>query len=161
MEIEDLDNKGSTFYVFSLANDLYAIETEWVKEIKVGHQNLLYPILDPDPALIGTIDSGVTKVPVLDLRFIFKKQNYLNQTEDHTIIIVEETMNKQKKKCGLLVNDIIDMIVTTKESTQEFTPHMSYVKKYFISDVFSDQMEVVKILDVDALLERSSPLVDM
>ena len=155
MKVADIKDVCS-YYVFSLGDELYAIEAEKVKEIRSGYLKSIYPIANSISSFIGRFYSGAEALPILDLGSLLII-NKPSQSQANTILVVDLKEDRYEKKCGLLVDncmDVVDIEPYDKLTTSLFGP---YIKQYFICEKFSERKEMVKILNAETLWEKCCP----
>ena len=140
------------FYVFVLEDELYALEASKTREIKVGYQDPIESTPPISSFVIGTMQLEQEVVPVIDFSLRLGIKTKVKNSQTKTMIVAETVFHKQEKKCGIVVDSLLNITnIRTRDiiNTPLYKPD---IKQYFISNQFSDSKEIIKILDIDVLL---------
>ncbi|MHB8129600.1 MAG: chemotaxis protein CheW [Mobilitalea sp.] len=147
-ELQDLfeeDTQKGKFLTFSLGNESYGIEIQYVTEI-VG----LQPITEvPElPEYIkGIINLRGKIIPVMDVRVRFKKSH--GEYNDRTCIVVIDILDIS---IGMIVDTVAE-VLSIPENEIVQPPDISKGGKKYIKGIGKTGSEVILILDCDKLLD--------
>lgn len=141
-----------TYYVFTLGDDLYALEADKIKEIKVGYHKQINYVFSMIPSMVGFIDMGSGNVSFVDLRLKLKIKERQKKSKSNTMIIVETILNEKRKKYGLIFDSFLTMTSVKFKDTVETFLFEPDIKPFFVSSNFSQDEELIKVLDVDAII---------
>ncbi len=144
---EEEDTQKGRYLLFSLGNETYAIEIEYVTEIVVMQEISRVPDL-PD-FIEGVINLRGSVVSVMNMRsrFLLDEKNF----DERTCIIV---INVDDYMIGLIV-DTVKEVLEIKEEQICPPPHLHGGKHHsFIKGLGKVNDEVKIILDVDRILKE-------
>ncbi len=97
-----------TYYVFLLSDNFFALDTSSIKGIKVGYQFHLKFTDSSRSHVIGRLDWGGVKVPVIDLGLVYCQEE-TPESETDMVIIVEALSRNEKTIVGLLIDGYVDI----------------------------------------------------
>jgi len=149
--MELLENIGQ-YYILTIGNELYALEAERIKEIKVGYHKQINSVFNMSPSVAGVIDIGAEMVLVVDLQLKLKTRERLNKSQPNTMIIVDTISNQRIKKYGFIIDSCLAIANVRLKDTVETSLFKPDIKRLFVSGSFSQCEEIVKILDIDAIV---------
>lgn len=142
-ELEEDTQKGR-FLTFSIGNDSYGIEIQYVTEI-IGIQAIT-EIPELPEYLKGIINLRGKIIPVMDIRLRFKKEP--REYNDRTCIIVVDISNLS---IGLIVDSVSEVLTIPEEEIVD-PPEMNKCSNRYIKKIGKYGNEVKLLLDCDKLL---------
>lgn len=145
MIIMEEDTQKGRYLAFSLGNESYGIEIQYVKEI-IGMQVITEVPELPD-YIKGIINLRGKIIPVMDIRLRFKKE--AKQYNDRTCVIVVDI---HELSIGLIV-DSVSEVITIPEQDIVNPPqmNMSFSNRY-INKIGKIGTDVKLLLDCEKLL---------
>lgn len=145
MEIEEDTQKGK-FLTFTLGNENYGIQIQYVTEI-IGIQAIT-EVPELPEYIKGIINLRGNIIPVMDVRIRFNK----NQVEynDRTCIIV---IDIQSVSIGLIV-DRVSEVISIPDQEIVPPPKMNRLENRFIKGIATTNNEVKLLLDCEKLLNE-------
>ena len=144
MEMEEDTQKGR-YLTFSLGNESYGIEIQYVTEI-IGIQTIT-EVPELPPYIKGIINLRGKIIPVIDVRLRFKKE--VKEYNDRTCIIVIDIM---ELSIGLIVDSVSEVLNIPDEDIEE-PPQMNKVNSNkFIKKIGKVGNDVKLLLDCEKLL---------
>lgn len=145
IEAMEEDTQKGKYLIFSIDDENYGIEIQYVTEI-IGIQTITEVPGLPD-YVKGIINLRGKIIPVMDVRLRFNKET--REYNDRTCIIVVDI---QGMSVGLIV-DSVSEVVTINDSDISEVPHMnqSYKNRY-VKNIGKIGNEVRLLLDCDKLL---------
>ncbi len=144
-----------TYYVFLLADELFALDTSIIKGTKVGYQLLSKSVANLNSHIVGMLDWGSECIQVIDLRLIYGTQKTPIKSQTDMVIIVEVISFEQRIRVGFVIDsylDIENIKVKDIKSTNLWTPA---IKKMFLSNRFSQNRQLVKIIEPVEILANT------
>jgi len=139
------DTQKGRYLIFSIDDESYGIEIQYVTEI-IGIQPITEVPGLPD-YVRGIINLRGKIIPVMDVRLRFKKE--AKKYNDRTCIIIIDIMNMS---IGLIV-DSVSEVVTINESNISELPYMNQKhQNRYLKNVGKIGDEVRLLLDCDKLL---------
>lgn len=142
-ELEEDTQKGR-FLTFSIGNDSYGIEIQYVTEI-IGIQAIT-EIPELPEYVKGIINLRGKIIPVMDIRLRFKKEP--REYNDRTCIIVVDISNLS---IGLIVDSVSEVLTIPEEEIVD-PPEMNKCSNRYIKKIGKYGNEVKLLLDCDKLL---------
>lgn len=141
-----------TFYVFTLGAELFALEIEKIREIKLGYENQIIPVTPIHSPVKGVMELGQEIVPIIDLSLRLGIKEIQSQSQTRMIIFVEAVLNERKRICGIWIDRLLNITnVRTRDIIDTFL-YEPDIKQYFISDRLSDCKKTIKILNIESIL---------
>ncbi|MDP1836727.1 MAG: chemotaxis protein CheW [Chlamydiales bacterium] len=135
--------------VFKLAEELYAIETKYIREVYPLKD---YTVLPGTPKFIfGLINLRRKIISVIDLKVLFDLPESLDM--EKKVIILEDG----QKEFAILSNGIIGMQKIPIEDVQNTMPTLSEIRQDFLKGVSNDG---IALLDGAKLLYSKQIVVD-
>lgn len=147
----------STYYIARLEGKLFALQIDHIREIRVGFQKDISPAPQPTPFLIGVIQTGLEGIPVVNLTSALEMPQVTDEerSQKYTIVIVEGS--EGETRCGLLVENCLNIVNFNRNEIVQTELFLPYIQEFFILKT-DDEKQVVKILDVDAILKDIKPM---
>lgn len=142
-ELEEDTQKGR-FLTFSIGNDSYGIEIQYVTEI-IGIQAIT-EIPELPEYVKGIINLRGKIIPVMDIRLRFKKEP--REYNDRTCIIVVDISNLS---IGLIVDSVSEVLTIPEEEIVD-PPEMNKCSNRYIKKIGKYGNEVKLLLDCYKLL---------
>jgi len=139
------DTQKGRFLIFSIANESYGIEIQYVTEI-IGIQTIT-EIPELPEYVKGIINLRGKIIPVMDVRLRFKKEpkNY----NDRTCIIV---IDIKGLSIGLVVDAVSEVITIPEQDIVAFPQINKDFKNRYIKNIGRVGNEVELLLDCEKLL---------
>lgn len=137
------------FFTFLLAEDVYAMNINNIKEI-IDYGDITRVPMMPD-FIAGVINLRGSVVPVVDLARRFDKQSS-SITKKTSIVIVEVLDHDQKVEVGVIVdvvNEVLDIPLADIEPTPAFG---TKIRTEFISGVGKVDDKMLTLLDITVVL---------
>lgn len=142
-ELEEDTQKGR-YLTFSIGNDSYGIEIQYVTEI-IGIQAIT-EIPELPEYVKGIINLRGKIIPVMDIRLRFKKEP--REYNDRTCIIVVDISNLS---IGLIVDSVSEVLTIPEEEIVD-PPEMHQRSNRYIKKIGKYGNDVKLLLDCDKLL---------
>lgn len=143
LEMEEDTQKGR-YLTFSLGNESYGIEIQYVTEI-IGMQTIT-EVPELPSYVKGIINLRGKIIPVIDVRLRFKKEP--KDYNDRTCIIVIDIMDIS---IGLIVDNVSEVLYISEQDI-EAPPQMNRVNNRFIKNIGKVDNDVKLLLDCEKLL---------
>lgn len=141
------DTQKNKYLTFSLDNDLYGIEIQYVIEIVGMAPITVVPEL-PDYAK-GIINLRGKIIPVIDIRMRFNKGAIMYN--ERTCIIIVEMKNLS---VGIIVDAVSEVMSIYDEDTEK-PPNWSKNGKDYIRTIGKSGDKIIMIIDCNQLLEEN------
>ncbi len=145
-ELYEEDTQKGKFLTFSLGNESYGIEIQYVTEI-VGIQPITEVPELPD-YIRGIINLRGKIIPVMDVRLRFKKTS-LNYNDKTCIIVIDI----KDISIGMIV-DMVEEVLSIPEQEIVPPPDINKAGKKYVKGIGKSGSKVTLILDCDKLLDE-------
>ena len=137
----------TTYYVFTLGTELYALDKNLLKEIKVCYCDQVLSVSNMDSSVLDFMDSCGKTVPVIDLGRKLGIRETQKRSSEKTIVFFEIEINEQKAIHGLVVDTGLGFTNARKQDIKSPPLCATETTGCFISNKFSNRKELIQILD--------------
>ena len=142
---------SSQYLVFTLAEELYAVEVYDVKEV------LEYTTVTRVPKtqefMRGVINLRGSVVPVIDLRLKFQ-MGETEKTIDTSIIVMEVNIDGEKVTLGTLADSVQEVINLDQEQIEPAPQIGTRINTEFIRGIGKQDEQFIIILDTDRIFSE-------
>ena len=149
-ETEEDTSKHISIIEFSLGQEKYAIETQYLKEVTGSNQ--IFEIPCTPYYIYGVINLRGKIITVIDLKK-YLQLNYKGISDSSSIVIVEY----KNSQVGLVADSIEGIHDISIEEIQNSKPKLKNIKDTFLQGITQD---TVIVLDIVKLLEDEEILVN-
>lgn len=132
---------------FTIGEEIYGVQIERITQI-IGIQQITFVPHQPE-YVKGVINLRGQILPVIEIRTKFKKENI--EYDDRSCIIV---VNKEDVLVGLIVDRISDVYDILKENISPSKDLNNKRKVEYIKGIAHCDETIIKLLDIDKLLEN-------
>jgi len=143
--IEEENTQKGRYLIFSIDNENYGIEIQYVVEI-IGIQTITEIPGLPD-YVKGIVNLRGKIIPVMDVRLRFKKQ--IKEYNDRTCIIVVDIKGMS---VGLIVDAVSEVVTINESDISEFPKMQQRNQNRFVKNIGKIGNEVRLLLDCEKLL---------
>lgn len=144
IEMEE-DTQRGRYLIFSIDNDSYGIEIQYVVEI-IGIQTITEVSGLPD-YVRGVINLRGKIIPVMDVRLRFKKK--FREYSERTCIIVVDIKGMM---VGLIVDSVSEVVTINESDISEMPQINQKSQNIFVKNIGKIGNEVRLLLDCEKLL---------
>lgn len=149
ISIKEPMNEIIEVLVFKLAEENYAIETRYIKEVYYYKNYTILP--GAPPFVFGLINVRRKVLSIVDLKVFFSLPVTKNQ--EHKVIIVEN----REMEFAILTDGILDIQKVPLNDIQPSLPHLSEAKQEFLKGITTNGLI---LLDGKKLLSSKHIIVD-
>jgi purine-binding chemotaxis protein CheW len=149
LEIDLLQDKKIPLVVFKLANDLYAIEMNYVKEVVATPDISKVP--NAPKHILGVADIRGTILPIIDLSFKYDlKGTGLESNENYTMVL-----SSNFGSVGFRTNEVPFTLTCEGNQIKKITELMSesILNENFVKGIIKMKNQMVMLIDVDEMIE--------
>ena len=148
--------RASSYVVFQLGGEGYALEVMRVQEVKDMLQ--LTEVPGGPKSLLGVINLRGHVVPVYDLRLPFGLKKETQATRAPCVLIVESNLGSDVQITGLLVDRVSDVLEFSPEEVQA-APQLGLGKATpFVRGLIRHQDAFLLVLDLDRIFSTLGSL---
>jgi purine-binding chemotaxis protein CheW len=144
---QEEDTQHGRFLTFSLGEEIYGIEIEYVTEI-IGLQQIT-KIPEVAEYIKGIINLRGKIIPVIDMRLKFNKEPI--EYDDRTCIVVVDT---QEMVVGLIVDKVAEVLTIEDEDISPPPSYKSGIRNRYIRGIGKIDDEVTLLLDCKKLFDE-------
>lgn len=143
-------NDGQVHYLtFTVADELYTIAIQYIKEI-IEYVNLTTVPMAP-PYIRGVLNLRGNVLPVIDLAVRFGAET--READKHTcIVIVEVNSGEETINLGVVVDTVNDVLTLQSEDFEPAPTFGSRIRADFIRNIAKVEDRFIILLDVERVL---------
>jgi len=150
-----MENSGGKFLTFVLAKEEYGIPILKVREII---KLLEITSIPKTPSYIkGVINLRGKIIPIMDLRLKFSLEE-MEYNERTCIIVVEITLNQNKRWMGLIVDTVSEVVNLTTEQIEPAPEYGSQNNQGFLTGLGKVKERVILLLDIEQILSSEESI---
>ncbi|ADK82569.1 MULTISPECIES: chemotaxis protein CheW [Sediminispirochaeta] len=142
-----------TFLTFSLADESYAIDIHWVREV-LAYQKVTRVPRAPD-ILSGVINIRGKVIPVIDLRQNLRLGESKTPGQSTSIIVLEINL-EETLSMGIIVDDVHEVIEIENAQIQSTQNIRNFQDTMVVKEIAKEDDNLIMILDLEGLLDRDS-----
>lgn len=144
-----MNNIEGKYLTFFLKNEIYGIPINVVKEIN-AMMNITEVPNTPN-YIKGVINLRGKIISVLDLRLKLTMPE-MEYSERTCIVVVEIAMQKGKKKMGIVVDHVSEVIEIKNSELEDFEEGNTELKDFFINGIAKIKDKIIIILDINKII---------
>jgi purine-binding chemotaxis protein CheW len=148
---KDPQNKGQKYLSFSLCNEKYAFEIQFVQEILVMQSITRIPTA-PD-FIVGIINLRGHILPVLDPKPIIGLEKKELSSKDY-IILTKITIQEEEHTWGILVEKVSDVIFLSHDEIDHSYIGKEDANQNFIQGVAKKNDQILILLNPQTLIPK-------
>lgn len=148
-----MNNIEGKYLTFSLKNEVYGIPITSVKEINA--MMTITEVPNTPNYIKGVINLRGKIISIMDLRLKLGMEE-LSYSERTCIIVVEvPTGEKNKKKIGVVVDHVAEVIEIKTAELEDFKEDLSDKDKVFINGIAKVKDKIIIILDIISIVNSN------
>jgi purine-binding chemotaxis protein CheW len=150
--------RASSYVVFQLGGEGYALEVMRVQEVKDMLPLTLTEVPGGPKSLLGVINLRGHVIPVYDLRMPFGLSKETKPSRAPCVLIVESTVGSDVQRTGLLVDRVSDVLEFSPDEVQA-APQLGLGKATpFVRGLIRHQDAFLLVLDLDRIFSTLGSL---
>lgn len=140
-----MNNIEGKFLTFSLKNEVYGIPIKTVKEINAMLNITEVPNMPKYIRGVINLRGKIISIMDLRLRLGMVEKEYSERT---CIIVVEVQGEKGKKKMGIVVDHVAEVIEIKHSELEDYEEDNKILKDYFINGIAKIKDKIIIVLDI-------------
>jgi purine-binding chemotaxis protein CheW len=151
--VQALDDHGSQYLTFVLADEDYGVDILRVREIRGWDSVTRIP--NAEPYVKGVLNLRGAIVPIYDLRQRFGLDVAEYSKETVVIVLLVRDKKGKERSVGVVVDGVSNVLNAAKSDVRATPEFGGNVSTEFIQGLVSAEKKMVMLLDVDKLMARN------
>lgn len=144
-----MNNIEGKYLTFLLKNETYGIPISSVKEINAMMSITLVP--NSPNYIKGVINLRGKIISIMDLRTRLGMEEII-YSERTCIIVVEVASEKGKKKMGIVVDHVAEVIEIKNSELEDYEEDAQNLQEFFINGIAKVKDKIIIILDINKIV---------
>lgn len=144
-----MNNIEGKYLTFNLKNEIYGIPIAFVKEINAMLK--FTEVANTAPYVKGVINLRGKIISILDLRLRIGMEE-IDYHERTCIIVVEVPNENKKKKVGIIVDHVAEVIEIKNSELEDFEEDGELTKSRYINGIAKIKEKIIIIMDIHKIV---------